>query len=310
VNDLLNSTEAQAQWKTGPEVSQLVVGIKPASYDDGYNAAIDRYNYFGHPITRQAMAICIDRQSINKEVFNGKAGLASPADLLGNQSSGSESGSVGYDRIEAEKLFEQAGWMDADNDPSTPRVAMNVIGVPAGTTLSLSLLSPTDTASLAIASGIAKSLAGCGVEVVTAAYPFTELYAPGPDGFVFGRKFDLVLINWQYSQAPACYLYSTTQIPRADNYWIGGNVSGYSNDEFDVACSSLTRAIPGDGDWELSLQHAVEYFTTDLPAIPLFRLPRLVLSRSDFCAFNFDPYARSDLSNIEKYDYGTVCQSQ
>jgi peptide/nickel transport system substrate-binding protein len=187
---------------------------------------------------------------------------------------------------------------------------VNVIGVPNGTSLSLSLLSPSDAISLAIADGIAKSLARCGIEIKTTAYPFSELYAPGPEGLIFGRNFDLVLIDWQYSPAPACYLYSTAQIPRAGNYWIGGNVSGYSNDKFDVACSSLMRAIPGDGDWELSLQQAEEYFATDLPAIPLFKLPKLVLMRSDFCSFSFDPYARSDLSNLENLDFGTICNSQ
>ncbi len=310
VSDLLNSTAAQAEWKTGPEIVQLVIGITPASYDNGYNAAIDRYNYFSVPITRQAMAKCIDRQALNNEIFNGKAGLASVADLLGNQSSVAGPEPDGYDRITAGKLLDQAGWMDEDNNPATPRVAANIIGVPDGTSLSLSLLSPSDVTSLSVASGITKSLAGCGIEVKTTAYPFSELYAPGPAGLVFGRNFDLVLIDWQYSPAPACTLYTTTQIPKAGNYWIGGNISGYNNDEFDVACSSLMRAIPGDGEWELSLQHAVEYFTVDLPAIPLFKLPKLVLTRPDFCAFSYDPYARSDLSNLENLDFGSVCNSQ
>jgi peptide/nickel transport system substrate-binding protein len=310
VTDLLNSTDAKAEWKTGPEIVQLVIGMKPASYDNGYNAAIDRYNYFGDPITRQAMALCIDRQTLNIEIFNGKAGLASVADLLENQSSRTDTGSESYDRIAANKLFEQSGWMDADNNPATPRVAVNVSGVPSGTSLSLSLLSPSNTTSLAIASGIAKSLAGCGIEVKTTAYPFSELYAPGPEGLVFGRNFDLVLINWEYSLSPACYLYTTTQIPSAGNYWIGGNVSGYSNDEFDVACSSLMRAIPGDEDWELSLQLAAEYFKADLPALPLFKLPKLFLTRPEYCAFGFDPYARSDLSNLEIFNFGSKCNSQ
>jgi peptide/nickel transport system substrate-binding protein len=310
VTDLLNSTDTRAEWKTGPELVQLVIGMKPASYDNGYNAAMDRYNYFGNPIMRQAMASCIDRQALNMEVFNGKAGLASIADLLGNQSSRADAELDKYDRIAANKLFEQSGWTDADNNPSTPRVAVNVIGVPGGTSLSLSLLSPSDAISLAIASGIAKSLAGCGVEVKITAYPFSQLYAPGPEGLVFGRNFDLVLIDWQYSLSPACSLFTTTQIPSAGNYWIGGNVSGYSNDAFDVACSSLLRAIPGDGNWELSLQKAVDIFTTDLPATPLFKLPKLDLARSDFCAFGYDPYARSDLSNLEIFDFGPVCQSQ
>ncbi len=310
VNDLVNSTAARTEWKTGPEIVQLVIGINPASYDNGYNASIDRYNYFGNPIVRQAMANCIDRDKINVEIFNNKASLVAPGDLLGNQSSGFSVTSDGYDQPLAEKLLEQAGWMDTDDDPTTPRLAVNVPGVPGGTPLSLSLLSPADATSRAIATGIADSLAGCGVEVKTTAYPFSELYGPGPDGLVFGRKFDLVLIDWQYSTAPACYLYTTAQIPGKDNYWIGGNVSGYDNDGYNVACSALMRALPGEEDWDLSLQKLVDVFTTDLPAIPLFKLPKLVVLRSDFCSFSFDPYARSELSDIESFNYGVECSSK
>ena len=310
VTDLLNSTDDRAEWKTGPEIVQLVIGMKPASYDNGYNAATDRYNYFRDPIMRHALTLCIDRQTLNSEIFNGMAELASVDDLLGNQSSRTDSESESYDRIAADKLFAQSGWIDADDNPATSRVAVNVIGVPGGTSLSLSLLSPSDATSLAIASGVSKSLAGCGIEVTTTGYPFSELYGPGPDGLVFGRNFDLMLIDWQYSLSPACYLYSTIQIPSAGNYWIGGNVSGYSNDAFDVACSSLMRAIPGDGNWDLSLQHVVEYFKADPPAIPLFKLPKLVLTRPELCTFIFDPYARSDLSNLESLDFGSVCISK
>ena len=310
VADLLKSTDALAEWKTGPEVTQLVIGIKPSSYNDGYNPVVDRYNYFENPATRQALAACIDRQSLNNEIFAGQAGLASLADLLGNQAGGTGMMSLSYGPAVAGKLLEQAGWMDVDDDPATPRVAVNVTGVPGGTPLSLSLLSPSDSTSIAMAAGIATSLAGCGIEVTTTTIPFSELYAPGPDGLVFGRKFDLVLIAWQYSQAPACYLYTTAQIPSSGNYWIGGNVSGYSNDAFDVTCSGLMQAMPGDGDWELLLQQAVDYLSLDLPAIPLFKLPKLILARPDFCAFSFDPYARSDLANLELFDFGSACNSQ
>jgi peptide/nickel transport system substrate-binding protein len=310
VTDLLKTTDIIAEWKTKPEITQLVIGIKPAGYDEGYNAAVDRVDYFGNPATRQALAACIDRTSINNEIFNGQAELASIEDLLGNQSEEIAMFPVTFDREIADTLLEQAGWMDLDGDPTTPRVAENVVGVPAGTSLSLSLLSPTDTTSLLIASGIASSLAECGIEVINTSVPFSELFAPGPDGLVFGRAFDLALITWQYSLTPACYLYTTGQIPGGTNYWIGGNVSGYKNDVFDDTCSDLMRAIPGDGNWELLLQKSTELFLTDLPAIPLFKQPKLILAQPDLCAFSFDPFARSDLVDLEIFNRGPECKSK
>jgi peptide/nickel transport system substrate-binding protein len=310
VSDLLNSTDILAESSASPEIYQLVFGVKPASHDDGYNAAFDRLDFFRDPATRRALATCIDRQALNGQVFAGSAGLASISDMLGNQAGGAGEALPVYNLAAAAELLTQAGWVDNDGDPATPRLSVNVIGVPTGSPLSLKLLTPSDFTSIAIASGAADSLRKCGIDVSITAVPFSELYAPGPDGLVFGRSFDLALINWQYSLVPACYLFTTPQIPGTGNYWIGGNVAGYSNNEFDIACSGLMKAMPGDGDYELYLQKAVEYFSKDWPAIPLFKLPKLVLARPDFCAFTFDPFARSDLTNLELFDYGPGCSSR
>jgi peptide/nickel transport system substrate-binding protein len=310
VTDLLNSTDINSEWSEAPEVIQLVIGIKPANHDDGYNAAYDRLDYFRDPAIRRALAACIDRETLNNEIYAGRAALASISDLLGNQASIAGQASPVYDRAAAEELLERAGWVDTDDDPNTPRLAENVQGVPVDTPLSLGLLVPTDSGSLAIASGIAASLAECGVQVTTQAMAFSELYAPGPDGMIFGRSFDLALINWQYGLAPACYLYTSIQTPASGNYWIGGNVSGYSRPEFDVACSGMQQTIPGDGDYEYYFQKAVEYFQMDLPAIPLFKQPRLVLVRQDLCAFTYNAFARSDLAGLELFDFSPDCKSQ
>ncbi len=305
--DAIDSTKASAVWKTGPEILQLVVGLNPAAYDDGYNAAIDRPDYFRAPAMRQALAACIDREGVRKEIFSSKAGLASLTDLLGSRPTGNSDMGFEYDPVSGNQMLEQAGWMDLDNDPETARTAVNVAGIPGGTSLSLTLFNPADAVSIAVALSITDSLAVCGMEVKSETIPFDELYAPGPDGMVFGRAFDLALISWQHSQIPACYLYMTNQIPDRNNYWVGGNLSGYSEGEFDVACSGLLHLLPDETDYELSLQQTASVFARDLPAIPLILLPKVVLTRPDFCAFDFDPSARSDLTNLEVFDYGSQC---
>jgi peptide/nickel transport system substrate-binding protein len=310
VADLLNSTNSMAMWSGAPEITQLVIGIKPSDYDDGYNAAYDRPDYFKDAKTRQALAACIDREKINNDLFFGRAALASIDDLLGNQIGSPGGVSPIFDRLAAGELLEKVGWMDSDDDPMTPRLAMNVAGIPTGTPLSIELLSPADTRSLAIASGIASSLADCGIQASTASLPFAALYAPGPDGLIFGRSFDLALINWQYSVIPACYLYMSMQIPTSTNHWLGGNVTGYNRAEFDLVCSGLQRAMPGDGDYERFYQKAVEYFQMDMPAIPLFRQPRLMLSRQDMCNLTFNVFARSDLAGLELFDFSPSCESK
>ncbi len=48
-----------------------------------------------------------------------------------------------------------------------------------------------------MAASIQESLGQCGIDVAVTALPADELYAPGPEGLVFGRQFDLTLIAWQ-----------------------------------------------------------------------------------------------------------------
>jgi peptide/nickel transport system substrate-binding protein len=52
----------------GPEWEHLDFGIRPASYDDGYNPVLgDRPDLFFDPRLRQAFAYCADRQGIVDE---------------------------------------------------------------------------------------------------------------------------------------------------------------------------------------------------------------------------------------------------
>lgn len=64
-----------------------------------------------------------------------------------------------------------------------------------------------------------------------------NLYAPGPEGLLFGRLFYLI----QYAMGvnsiePPCDWFTTDETPTASNSWIGTNVTGYSNEQFDAAC--------------------------------------------------------------------------
>jgi peptide/nickel transport system substrate-binding protein len=75
--------------------------------------------------------------------------------------------------------------------------AWEVPGVPTGTGFNITLLTDTSDTQQFVAGVIEESLGQCGIGVTTVALPIEQLYAPGPDGLVFGRQFDLTLIAWQ-----------------------------------------------------------------------------------------------------------------
>lgn len=237
---------------------QLVFGVKPADYDDGYSAwAGDRPDYFSDLRVRQAIAACLQLAALANAVLSEKL----PAELLPQW----QDWTAGLD---ADALMDQAGWIDADGDPTTPRVAQGVNGVFDMTPLSLSLLTGQAELDQQIGTWIVTRLGDCGIEIHWQSLPTAELYAPGPEGVLFGRQFDLALLSWQTAGQDPCRLYLSKAIPSADNAWIGTNLAGWDDPAYDLACGEKQLQLdpPESQDpWEL-LKDA-------LPAVPLLRQP-------------------------------------
>ena len=120
--------------------------------------------------------------------------------------------------------------------PDTPRVAAGVAGVPDGTPLAVTYQTTEAELRKQVAELVSADLNACGIQTSIEFRNPGELFGPGPDGVVFGRKFDLVQFSWEASARPNCLLYSTNQVPDAANHWIGANVTGYSSEAFDAAC--------------------------------------------------------------------------
>lgn len=293
----------------GPEWEHLDFGIRPASYDDGYNPGDgDRADLFGDVRTRQGFAYCIDRASMNASLLYNRSSVPNsflpashPLYLQGITE-------YPYNPEQGQKLLDEAGWKDADGNPGTPRTALGVKGVPDGTPLSVTYLTTQAGLRQQVSQAVAASLNGCGIEVKMQPSDPGALFAPGPDGPVFGRHFDLVQFSWEASPRPNCLLYATSQIPGAGNQWIGANVTGYSNPAFDSACAAAFWARPADADFAARNQQVQELFASELPVIPLYSYLKIAIARPDLCGLEMDVTSRSILSGLESFDYGSGCQ--
>lgn len=218
----------------GPEaMSFLVMGVKPAAFDDGHAAWSDeRADYFGQPELREALLACLDLNA------NYQA-LAAP--LYPEGFAGPE-----YVKPSAPTLpdpngaLEALGWQDADSDPATPRAARGLESVRDGTPLALRLHTGQSATDARYAAFIAQQLGKCGVAVEHLPLGAQELYAPGPEGPLFGRDFDLALVYFQPSGMRFCLDQTALQIPSAANHWVGMNISGYSSPAEEAACFSGT----------------------------------------------------------------------
>jgi peptide/nickel transport system substrate-binding protein len=295
-----------AQTKT---MEWLAFGIVPASYDDGYNTSRDedRPDLFADKRTRQAVALCLDRQSVVDTVLFGLSQV--PDSYLPSDHPLHNGNLQTYDfNPEAGKeILDSIGWRDEDNDQSTPRVAVNVTRVPVGTPLVLNYFTSSATQRHQVVDIFTQSLAKCGIGLNPVFMSAADFYGLGPDGPLFGRKFDLAEYSIDVnSLEPQCNWFTTAQIPSDANHWVGTNVSGYKNSQFDSACSKTARTLPTDPEYS-SHQEAQAIFASDIPSLPLYLRLKVAATRPDFCGFTLDPSASSALADIEEFDYGDSC---
>jgi peptide/nickel transport system substrate-binding protein len=293
---------------TGSIWEHIDFGIQPASYDDGWQPG-DRPDFFGDVRARRAFALCIDRQRMVAASAFGQSFVAdsylSPQHPLYNPA-------VRYydfDVAAGSDLLEEVGWaMGADGvrvyAGEDPRI-------PAGTRLSVS-----DEALAAVnreaEQVMVDSLAQCGVEVSITYWDPTDLFADGPEGIVFGRKYDLTQFRWLTGASPPCDLYLSDNIPGEDTSvfprgWAGQNNPGFSDPEYDRTCQAAIKSLPGQPGYAQNHLKAQEIFAEQLPVIPLYFNTKIALTRPNFCGQILDPSENVGTWNIEAFDYGPDC---
>jgi peptide/nickel transport system substrate-binding protein len=310
--DLLRSLADKKQLQllvaTPPVMEQLAFGIRPAVYDSGYRASSARPDYLGDVRVRQAVAMCIDRQKVVDSVLDGissvPASFVPAEDPLYN----SAVPTYPFDVSAADALLTKAGWQDTDANPLTPRLARGVKNVPDDTPLQLNYLTTGAAQRVQVSTIVAASLAQCGIQVNIKYLDQTTLYAPGPDGPLFGRDFDLAeFAMGSTNTEPPCQWFTSAEIPTAANQWLRTNVSGYSNPDFDAACQTVQQSLFDEPAHAQAYQQVQTIFATDLPILPLYWRLEISAARPNVCHFSLDPTASSALWNIAMLDSGISC---
>jgi peptide/nickel transport system substrate-binding protein len=288
-------------------IEWLGLEITPASYDNGFNIKEDHPDFFGDKRTRQAIALCLDRQKVVDTVLYGLSQVPDTYLPPDHPLHNANVQTYEYNPASGNKILNDVGWIDKDSDPSTPRLAQSVTNVPVDTPLVLNYYTSSATQRHQVAEILTQSLAECGIGLNVIYLSASDLYASGPTGPLFGRQFDLaeyaIGVN---SLEPQCSWFTSSQIPSESNHWIGTNVSGYKSSTFDTACQKALQTVSTDPDYA-SHQEAQALFAADIPAIPLYLRLKVAATRPDFCGFSLDPSASSALADIETFDYGDSC---
>jgi peptide/nickel transport system substrate-binding protein len=271
----------------------------------------DAISLFQSREARQAVAMCIDRQAILDGLPLDRGPVLDdyvpPLHPLDNP----DVRQYPYDPQEGAQLLNSLGWIDLDGDPATPRVAQGVPGVPDGTRFEVTLLALAQGDGERSAEIVQNSLAACGILVKVDLKDWQELFQSGPEGPIFGRHFDMAEFAWMGSIEPPCFLYTTQEIPgpypEYSRGWGGANAAGYSNTEYDQACTIALSTLPDFDGYRQAHYQAQRIFSEDLPALPLYSHLRITATRPDFCGMNLDPSMESVMWNIETFNYGSEC---
>jgi len=312
---------------TGTVWEHIDFGIQNITYDDGYTQGSDRPDFFSDLRTREAFALCMDRQALVDTILFGQSIVISNyippqhplynTDVLVRE----------YDPEAGAALLEEIGWLDDDGDPVTPRVSSGVANVPDGTLLQVNYNTTDSALRQQVTAVIQQSLAGCGIQADIGLLPAAEWFADGPEGPLYGRRFDLGEFAWLTGVTPACELYlsqntsgdpASTWIPISDpdagpqphaSGWRGQSNPGWYFPEYDAACKLALSTLPGQPGYEEAHKEAQRIFAEQLPVVPLFLRLKLAATRPDMCNFVMDPTNNSEFWNVEEFDYG-ACAGQ
>jgi len=325
--DLQAEGQLNVTFATGTVWEQISFGIQPREYDDGYQLGVDRPDFFSDVRTRQAFAMCIDRQAIVDEVLLGQSividSYLPPQHPLYNP----EVRRYEFDVLAGSALLEEVGWVDEDGDPGTPRVAQGVPNVPDGTLLEVSYETTNGSLRQQIAPMVKASLARCGIQVNIQYKSPPDFFADGPEGPIYGRRFELGQFAWLTGAAIPCAIYLSNVVtgPAGEtwvsvqdgvertfgvNGWDYWNYPGFANEEYDAACNAGYYSLPDMPEHAAAHKEAQRIFAEQLPVVPLFLRTKLAATRPDMCGFIMDPTNNSEFWNIEEFDYGEGCEDR
>ncbi len=287
----------------------LNFGVVPQSYDDDYSVwAGDRPDFFGDVRVRQAVALCLDRETIVAEASQGFAPVMDsyipPDHVLFNP----EVTTYRQDLERAGDLLEEAGWV---LNSEGQRVASEITGINNGTIFSFELLYPDYEENTRVVEMVSMQLAECGIEAAPTAMSDEELFATGEDAPIFGRNFDMAYFAWQSAEEPPCQLFLSEAIPGADEEifpykWGGWNSTGWRNESYDAACEAARGSAPGIEAYAANHALVQQILSDELPIIPMYSYQYAALARPDLCGLELDPTAGL-LWNIEEIGYGEYC---
>ncbi|KAA3659416.1 MAG: peptide ABC transporter substrate-binding protein, partial [Chloroflexi bacterium] len=235
---------------------------------DDYGDDVGRPDFFEDVRVRQAMTMCTDRQSMVDNILYGRSEVIHTYVPQVHPLYPEGLTEWPFDIDGANALLDEAGYVDSDGD-GVREYPGGANGEFAGEPFAVTLGTTTGNEMRQQLTQIFKeNMLECGINIELYYLPPSEWFADGPDGPLFGRRFDLGEFAWLTGVEPSCNLYGSWNIPGpgedAELYpsgWGGQNETGWRNAEFDAACQQDLGSLPSTAEYEDGHKEAQRIFS-------------------------------------------------
>ncbi len=315
----ISQFDALEDGKNAGEITPYyVVGTVWEHIDFNFNPVDDRPAIGACKDVRKALAYGTDRDTMVEVIQKGKTKVQNtyipdvhwaypPEDMLTTYP---------YDPELASQMLDDIGFTDADGDGTreaaediTCTITMDLEGntkdqvIPAGTPLELTLNTTQGNVMREETTLLFQAnMDNIGVGINLEYLPANVYFGDGPDGPLFGRRFDLGEFAWLTGVQPPVGLYYCTEVPSEENSWGGQNETGYCNPEYDAVSKQAENTLERPD--ALPLYHeAQKIFSDELPVLPLFARVKVMATRSNVVNFMPNPTVNSETWNVETWGF-------
>jgi peptide/nickel transport system substrate-binding protein len=315
--DISQAETLDAAEAAGELTPWYVTGTVWEHIDFNVNPTDERVPVGACKAVRQAMATGTDRASMVEVIQMGKTEVQNtfvPSAHWAYPASGLTT--YEYDVEAAKQMLADAGFADGDGDGTleatadvTCDISTDVEGgtksqlIPAGTPLAFTLNTTAGNVMREETTLLfQQNMKDIGIDVTLEYLAADVFFADGPDGPLFGRRFDLGEFAWLTGVQPPVGLYYCTEIPAEENSWAGQNQTGWCNPEYDRIGKQAENTLSRDESLPM-YSEAQAIFSDELPVIPLFARVKVMATNPNLVNFMPNATVNSETWNIETWGY-------
>jgi peptide/nickel transport system substrate-binding protein len=270
---------------------------KPVNGLDDKGDPIDQGHHpiFGDMRVRKALAMAVDVEGIIQGALFGEGVRTTSPSISTSWAYNPDLKPVPFDVDAAGKMLDEAGWVDDDNNPDTPRVAKGAKYAADGTTLGFSLITGAgDKTVEAVGAILQDQLQKVGAKVDYQVIDFNAAVEK-----LVGQTFDAALLGWflSYPDDPD---FSFAFAPANDKVPGGFNFVSYNNPEVTDLLQQGSNLAGCDPAGRAALYHqAQEKLVDDQPYVFLYTAKQMYVSSGNMDGFA--PYPNQPLWNVDTW---------